>query len=93
MGEWLKARNLKWDNETDRKLEEIQDAFAPMCGSRSHTVRVVIDLMHTIVVTRPELLAQAARDTNSPRIALAACVSAQRRGARHITRRINAISR
>lgn len=51
MGEWKKARNIKWGSDTERKVGEIQDAFSPFCANRSATIRTMIDMFHTIIFT------------------------------------------
>ena len=50
MGEWIKARNLKWGDDTERQLADLQLAF-PWMANRSDAVRKMIAIVHVIVFT------------------------------------------
>lgn len=49
------ARNMRWNEETERKLQEIVDYFQPFCTNRSQAVRLLIDLFY-VAVSNPAIL-------------------------------------
>ena len=69
MGEAMKPRNRRWDEATDRRLNEIQMALEPMCANQSQTIRFMALVFHSIVHT-PELLRQVAGAFQDARCAL-----------------------
>jgi hypothetical protein len=49
MGESPKPRTFRLTDETIRKLDQMQIAFAPMPRNRTDMLNIVIDLFHSII--------------------------------------------
>jgi uncharacterized protein YceH (UPF0502 family) len=48
MGVWKKTHAIRWDEETDRKLADLMEAFQPHCRTVTDVVLSSIDTLHAM---------------------------------------------